>query len=92
FKEVMVRADLKTHRAISREVLSVKDRMSIVLEQLLKHKTVSFKSLFSKDEGKQGILVSFLAVLELLKAQTLELVQNDPFGEIYLQSSHDWGN
>ncbi|VAW44805.1 Segregation and condensation protein A [hydrothermal vent metagenome] len=87
FKEVMLRADLKISHAIEREVLSVRDRMTLVLDSLLSHKTVNFKSLFKAKEGRQGALVSFLAVLELLKSHSIELVQNSPFGEIYLQSS-----
>jgi segregation and condensation protein A len=87
FKDVMARADLKVSHEIEREVLSVRDRMTSVLDRLLKEKTISFTSLFTRQEGRQGALVSFLAVLELLKAQTLELVQNQPFGEIYLQSA-----
>ena len=87
FKDVMVRADLKVSHEIEREVLSVRDRMTIVLDRLLHEKTINFKSLFSREEGRQGALVSFLAVLELLKAQSLELVQNSPFGEIYIQAA-----
>ncbi len=87
FKDVMARADLKVSHEIEREVLSVRDRMTSVLDRLLKEKTISFTSLFTRQEGRQGALVSFLAVLELLKAQTLELVQNQPFGEIYLQAA-----
>jgi segregation and condensation protein A len=87
FKDVMARADLKVSHAIEREVLSVRDRMTLVLDQLMQQKTISFYSLFTRQEGKQGALVSFLAVLELLKAQTLELVQHAPFGEIYLQAA-----
>ncbi len=87
FKEVILRADLKISHAIEREVLSVRDRMTLVLDSLLSHKTVNFKSLFKAKEGRQGALVSFLAVLELLKSHSIELVQNSPFGEIYLQSS-----
>ena len=86
FKEVMARADLKVSHEIEREVLSVRDRMSLVLDLLLREKTISFRSLFTREEGRQGALVSFLAVLELLKAQSLELVQNSPFGEIYIQA------
>jgi len=87
FKEVMARADLKVSHEIEREVLSVRDRMTLVLDQLMTHKTISFYALFTREEGRQGALVAFLAVLELLKAQTLELVQNAPFGEIYLQAA-----
>jgi len=87
FKEVMARADLKVSHEVEREVLSVRDRMTLVLDRLFQHKTISFRSLFTKEEGRQGALVSFLAVLELLKAQSLELVQNKPFGEIYIQAA-----
>lgn len=87
FKEVMMRADLKISHAIEREVLSVRDRMTVVLDSLLTSQTVNFKSLFRREEGKQGALVTFLAVLELLKAHSIELVQSAPFGDIYLQSS-----
>ncbi len=87
FKEVMMRADLKISHAIEREMLSVRDRMTAVLDSLLKQKTVNFKSLFTAKEGKQGALVTFLAILELLKAHTIELVQSSPFADIYLQSS-----
>lgn len=87
FKEVMARADLKISHAIEREVLSVRDRMTLVLDRLLQNKTVRFESLFNVKEGRQGVLVSFLAILELLKAHTIELVQNEPFGSIYLQTS-----
>ncbi len=91
FKEVMMRADLKVSHAIEREVLSVRDRMTIVLDSLLKAKTVNFKSLFNRAEGRQGALVTFLAVLELLKAHSIELVQSAPFADIYLQSSGEEG-
>lgn len=87
FKEVMMRADLKISHAIEREVLSVRDRMTAVLDSLLTSQTVTFKSLFRREEGKQGALVTFLAILELLKAHSIELVQSAPFGDIYLQSS-----
>ncbi|KAA3638965.1 MAG: segregation/condensation protein A [Proteobacteria bacterium] len=81
---VMARAELKTSHAISREVLSVKDRMASIMRLLQPGKTTRFEDLFTPEEGKQGALVSFLAVLELLKAHALELVQNQPFGPIYL--------
>jgi len=87
FKEVMMRADLIVSHAIEREVLSVRDRMTLVLDRLLQHQTVNFNTLFSRQEGKQGALVTFLAVLELLKAHTIELVQSSPFADIYIQSS-----
>lgn len=87
FKEVLLRADLKISHAIEREPLSVRDRMGMVLDALLAKKTVRFAALFKKNEGKQGALVTFLAILELLKTQSLELVQRQAFSEIYLKAT-----
>lgn len=84
FQAVMARAELKTSHSVSREVLSVKDRMASVMRHLQSGKTTRFDELFTPAEGKQGALVSFLAILELLKAHALELVQNQAFGPIYL--------
>ncbi len=84
FQAVMARAELKTSHAVSREVLSVKDRMASVMRRLQSGQTTRFDELFTPEEGKQGALVSFLAILELLKAHVLELVQNQAFGPIYL--------
>lgn len=84
---VIARADLSVSHEVSREVLSVKDRMAIVLHKLESGKTIRFDDLFTPKEGKQGALVTFLAVLELLKAHALELVQNRPFGPIYLNAA-----
>ncbi len=81
---VMARADLSISHEVSREVLSVKDRMAMVLKRLQPGKTVRFDDLFTAKEGRQGAVVTFLAVLELLKAHALELVQSQPFGPIYL--------
>ena len=89
FRDVMARADLKTSHAIEREPLSVRDRMSTILDRLLDNKVIRFQSLFTREEGKQGALVTFLAVLELLKAQTLELSQSEPFADIYITSLHE---
>lgn len=84
FQAVMARAELKTSHAVSREVLSVKDRMASVMRRLQSGQTTRFDELFTPEEGKQGALVSFLAILELLKAHVLELVQSQAFGPIYL--------
>jgi len=86
FKDVLARADLKISHEIEREVLSVRDKMTVLLDVLREKKYFSFASLFDPSEGKQGVVVTFLAVLELMKTQVFDLVQNESYGQIYLKS------
>ncbi|MBK1707020.1 segregation and condensation protein A [Halochromatium glycolicum] len=82
---VLARADLFSSHQIERESLSLRERMSAVLERLEQTELVLFNELFDVTEGRAGVVVSFLAVLELLKAATLELVQAEPFAPIRLR-------
>jgi segregation and condensation protein A len=82
---VLARADLFTSHQIERESLSLRERMSSVLERVNGNEWVPFADLFDLTEGRAGVVVSFLAVLELLKAATLELVQVEPFAPIRLR-------
>ena len=86
FKDVLARADLKVSHEIEREVLSVRDKMTYLLDTISQKKFFTFESLFDPTEGKQGIVVTFLAVLELLKSQILDIVQNSTYGQIYIKS------
>ncbi|VAW42364.1 Segregation and condensation protein A [hydrothermal vent metagenome] len=86
FKDVLARADLKISHEIEREVLSVKDKMTVLLDKLRVEKFFSFESLFNPNEGRQGVVVTFLAVLELLKSQVLDIVQNETYGQIYIKA------
>ncbi len=82
---VLARADLFTSHQIERESLSLRERMSAVLERISGAELVPFSDLFDVTEGRAGVVVSFLAVLELLKATTLELIQVEPFAPIRLR-------
>lgn len=86
FKDILKRADLKTAHTIAREVLSVRERMSRVLASLASDKFVDFTTFFDLEEGRLGVVVTFLALLELLKEALIELVQNEPFGPIYVRA------
>lgn len=86
FKEVLMRVDLQTAHTIQREVLSVREKMSTVLGKLEGDKFIDFCSLFDYNEGRLGVVVTFLAILELLKETLLELVQNESFGPIYVRA------
>ena len=85
-KEVLERADLFVHHAIRRDALSVRQRMSDLLQRLGDGEFRRFESLFSAEEGRQGVVVTFLAVLELAKEQLLEITQIEALAPIYVKS------
>ena len=72
------------HHQIQQEALSVRDRMTFILTQLQDKQQVAFHHLWTKDEGGAGLVVSFLAILELAKQSLLQLIQATPFSPIYL--------
>lgn len=84
--EVMRRNDLFESHQISREVLSTRERMSDVLERLKGGGFVPFVELFTREEGKLGVVVTFMAILELVKESLIELVQNEPFAPIHVRA------
>ena len=87
FKEVLHRAEMFNHHHIQRDALSVRERMTSILNGLSAERFASFTDLFDPMEGRKGVLVSFLAVLELVKEQLIELVQTAPFAPVYVKAS-----
>ena len=83
--EVMRRNDLFESHQITRETLSTRERMSDVLERLKGGGFVPFVELFGAEEGKLGVVVTFMAILELVKESLIELVQNEPFAPIHVR-------
>jgi len=70
------------------EPLTVRERMSNVLVRLRGTADfVTFTSLFDPREGRLGVVVTFLAILELVKEQMLDIVQNEPFAPLYVRPS-----
>ena len=84
--EVMRRNDLFESHQITRETLSTRERMSDVLEQLKGGGFTPFIDLFGAEEGKLGVVVTFMAILELVKESLIELVQNEPFAPIHVRA------
>ncbi|CAK16609.1 conserved hypothetical protein [Pseudomonas entomophila L48] len=84
--EVMRRNDLFESHQITRETLSTRERMSEVLERLKGGAFVPFVELFTREEGKLGVVVTFMAILELVKESLIELVQNEPFAPIHVRA------
>lgn len=85
-KEILQRADMLEHHHISREKLSTRERMARVLEQLQGREFAPFVSLFNIEEGRLGVVVTFIAILELVKNGLVELVQNEPFSSIHVRA------
>ena len=84
--EVLRRSDLFESHQVSREALSTRERMSEVLERLRGAGFVPFVELFTAEEGKLGVVVTFMAILELVKESLVELVQNEPFAPIHVRA------
>ena len=85
---VLTRIDQKTHHRIRRETISVRGRMTQVLSSIQSLKIgqyMSFEELLNQAQGRLGVVVTFLAVLELLKSQVIDLVQEKPFARIYVK-------
>ncbi len=87
FQNVLQRAEMFTHHHIQRESLSVRERMTTVLARVNTERFTGFTSLFRPEEGRMGVVVTLLAVLELINEQIIELVQSEPFAPIYVKSS-----
>jgi segregation and condensation protein A len=85
-RDVMTRAELFAQHHIQREPLSVRERMSRIVQSLVDHRFVRFEQLFELDEGRPGVVVTFLALLELLREHLVDLVQQELFGAIYLRA------
>lgn len=85
-RDVMSRAELFTSHQISGEPLSVRERMSRIMSVLRDNPYLEFHHLFDPEEGRMGVVVSFLALMELTREQLVDLVQHEPFGQIYVKS------
>ena len=85
-KDVMHRADMFESHHVSREKLSTRERMADVLDRLRAGEFVPFVSLFRLEEGRAGVVVTFIAILELIKSALVEIIQSEPFAPIHLKA------
>ena len=84
--EVLQRADLYISHQVEREKLSTRARMSEVMARLRDDTFVPFVSLFRPEEGRLGVVVTFLAIMELIKESLVEIVQTEAFGPIHVKA------
>jgi segregation and condensation protein A len=75
------------HHHIQMEPLSVRERMSIVLSNVATDHFTEFTSLFKVEEGRSGVVVTLLAILELMKQSLIELVQTETYGPIHVKAA-----
>jgi len=85
FQEVLARSDMFAHHHVQREPLSVRQRMSDVLSALSTNAFVDFVRLFKAEEGRRGVTVTFVAVLELLREGLIEIVQPEAYGPLHIR-------
>lgn len=86
FRNVVERAEFNRQLVVDREELSVRERMADILDRIGRSKSMRFEDLFVPEEGRQGAVVCFLALLELAREQAVTLVQNQSFSPIYIRS------
>ena len=86
FADILQRAKHTQSHHIQLEQLSTRERMSQVLEKLQNRQFVPFVALFRLSEGRQGVIVTFLAIMELIKESLVEIVQTDIFGPIHVKA------
>lgn len=84
-RDVLSRAELFTHHHIQSETLSVRERMTRIIDRLREESYIEFPNLFTIQEGRMGVVVTFLALMELLREKLVDLLQHKPFGQIYIK-------
>lgn len=86
FQDVLRRTALIAHHHVKREQLSIRERMTIILERVKTNERLEFVSLFTVSEGRMGVVVTFIAILELLRQALIEMFQVEPFGMIQVKA------
>lgn len=89
---VLKRVDQLTHHTITKEALSVRERMAAIMIKLEGSGSFLFAQFFTYQEGRAGAVVAFLAILELSKAELIEILQAEPFGELRIRARVGGGN
>ncbi len=87
FHGVLKRAEMFSNLHLQREPLSVRQRMSEILSRVKASTFSSFADLFDPEEGRMGVAVTFVAVLELLRESTIEVVQAEPYAPLHIRAA-----
>ncbi len=84
--QVLERAKLNTHHHVKKDTLTLREKMSYVLNKVRSCEFTQFSELFTIEEGRVGVVLTFIAVLELLRQAMIEMVQAEAFGPIHVKS------
>ncbi len=84
-KNMLARAELFESHYVKPEVLSIREKMIALLSTIRTDQFTSFEDIFVVEEGRQGVVVTFLAILQLVKEQLVDIVQVETFGMIYVR-------
>jgi len=87
FRDVVSRAAMFQHHHVQRERLSVRARMTDVLAAVDGGAFLDFVQLFKPEEGRTGVTVTFIAILELMREGLIEMVQTEPYGPLYVRAA-----
>ena len=87
FHDVLKRAEMFSNFHVQREPLSVRQRMSEILTRLRSSSFVDFSELFDPEEGRMGVAVTFIAILELMRASTIEVVQASEYAPLHVRAA-----
>jgi len=88
WRGLLKKATLKQHHKITREELSVREHMTIILRKLQSQRFVEFADLFELNGGVPVLVVNFVAMLELAKETLIEITQAEPFAPIYVRLAY----
>jgi len=88
WRDILKRAQLVQHHRISREELSVREHMSIVLRRLQGRKFIEFEQLFDPAQGVPVLVVTFIALLELAKETLIEITQAEAYAPVYVRLAY----
>jgi segregation and condensation protein A len=86
FKDVATRAEMFAHHHVQRERLSVRARMTDILANITRESFVEFTQLFRPEEGRMGVAVTFIAVLELVREGLIEIVQTEAYAPLHVRA------
>ena len=87
FHDVLKRAEMYSNLQLQREPLSVRQRMSEILSRITANDFTGFANLFDPEEGRMGVAVTFLAILELLREAVIEVVQAEEFSPLHIRAA-----
>ncbi len=87
FHDVLKRAEMFSNLHMQREPLSVRQRMSEILSRIKANTFTEFVNLFDPEEGRMGVAVTFIAILELLKESVIEVVQSDLYAPLHVRAA-----